>query len=170
MKQIQLVPITFDIGRLKPAISEIGFDMHYNKVYKPHVDNFNKQRGDIAFHKAGATLNGLYFENIREYRQDNRPIGRAADVIDKRYGGYENFCHSTIDQMVRLQGSGWIFMNNAGYINIVPNNRIVDNIALIISFWEHAYCFTHGVDRLTWLKNAMSIVNWDVVNQRLNKE
>ena len=65
-----------------------------------------------------------------------------------RYGSFENFVKTTEDQISRLQGSGWIFMNSAGYINIIPNNRIVKDIAMIIDFWEHAYIHKFGSDRV----------------------
>ena len=73
------------------------------------------------------------------------------------------------DQAARLQGSGWIFMNHAGYVNIIPNNRLVENVAMIIDLWEHAYYPTHGNDRTKYLKAHMGIINWDVVNARLLK-
>ena len=58
-------------------------------------------------------------------------------------------------------------MNTAGYINIIPNNRIVDNVAMIIDLWEHAYAYTFGHDKALYVENFLDIIDWDVVNSRL---
>ena len=167
MKQISQVPVSYDISKLKPVVTETAFNLHFNDIYKNHVDCFNASLGDIPFHKAGAHLHSLYFENIREYRHNNEPVGKSAQVIEMRYGTYNNFVQSIYDQVYRLQGNGWIFMNTAGYVNIIPNNRIVDNVAMIIDFWEHAHLFNYGSDRNKYLKDHLHIINWDVVNQRI---
>lgn len=166
MKQ---VAVTYDISKLKPVINEIGFNQHYNVIYKEFVDNFNSGEGDIPFNKAGAFLHELYFENIREVRNNNLPLGRVDHIISLRYGSFENFIKTLDEAVKRLQGSGWVFMNNAGYINIIPNNRIVDNIALIIDCWEHAYVHAHGADRSSYIRQHLSIINWDVVNRRIQE-
>ena len=164
----KLVDINFDISRLSNVIDEKTFHQHYHGIYKEHVESFNNQEGDIPFHKAGAFLHELYFENIREYRDNNLPIGKADQVIHMRYGSFENFIKTAEDQLSRLQGSGWIFMNSAGYINIIPNNRIVKDICLIIDFWEHAYLKQFGTDRVAYFRNHISIIDWNVVNHRMS--
>ena len=167
MKALSLIPISFNISELKPCINEIGFDLHYNGIYKKHVDEYNQGIGDFAFNKAGAELHRIYFENIRSLRQDNKPYGKSEQVINYRYGNFDNFVKTAEEQLERLQGNGWLFMNHSGYINIIPNNRLVKNIALLIDCWEHAYAFTHGIDRSKYLRQHISIINWDIVNKRL---
>lgn len=164
---VNQTPIHFDVSKLKPVINETGFNLHYNGIYKEFVDNVNKSSGDIPYNRAGEFLHKLYFENIREFRQNNEPTGKIQHIIQLRYGSYENFQKTIEDQGSRIQGNGWLFMNSAGYINIIPNNRIVDNIALIIDVWEHAYSFTYGIDKNKYLKDCLSIIDWDVVNKRI---
>lgn len=167
MKNLKLTPITFDISKLKPVTNEVGFDLNYNHVYKGYVDEFNEGIGDHAFNKAGAHLHELYFENVREFRPSNRPVAKAEAIIDMRYGGWENFVDTLMEQVGRLQGNGWVFMNTSGYVNIIPNNRIVDNVAMIIDLWEHAFLPSQGIDRNKYVRNHLNIINWDVVNQRI---
>ena len=166
---MQQFPVNLDLSKLKPCISEKGFDVHYNQVYAKHIEEFNSDNTDFAFHKAGCKLHELYFENIRHHKDNNVPYGKALELIHYRYGSWENWLKTLFDQAARLQGSGWVFMNGAGYINIVPNNRLVENVALIIDLWEHAYVLTHGNDRETYLKSHLGLINWDVVNARLMK-
>lgn len=163
------VPVHFDISKLKPVISEVGFDLHYNGVYNNYIKNVNEGTGDIPYNRAGEFLHRLYFENIREYRTPNLPSGRVEYIINLRYGSFDNFVKTMQDQVERIQGNGWLFMNSAGYLNIIPNNRIVDNIVMIIDCWEHAYAFTHNIDRASYIKYHLGIIDWEVVNTRIEE-
>jgi len=167
MKQLEQTKMLLNISKLKPMTTIEAFDMHFNGVYKKHVEDFNNSVGDFAFNKAGAYLHSLFFENIREWRQDNLPTGKSQQVIEMRYGSFENFISTLVEQTERLQGNGWVFMNTSGYVNIIPNNRIVDNVAFVIDLWEHAFIPTHGLDRIKYLKTTMQCMNWEVVNQRI---
>lgn len=167
MKRLECVAFHHDIGRLKPVISEIGFDIHYNKIYRQHVDDFNNGDGDFVYNKSAAHLHELYFENIRERRENNVPTGKVQTLIENRYGTFENFCKTVIDKAETLQGSGWVFMNKSGYVNIIPNNRMVDHVALIVDCWEHAYAYTHGHDKKAYIQSFFEVINWEVVNSRL---
>jgi len=164
--QLQQSKVTYDIGQLKPVITEQSFNVHYNKIYKGYVDDFNEGRGDIPFNKAGAHLHGLYFENLAEYKRQGL-YGPAAELIELRYGTAKNFVQTYMDTVNKLQGSGWVFMNTAGYWNIIPNNRIVDNIALVIDFWEHSYYPNFGNDREAYARMSLDCINWEVVNKRI---
>ena len=167
MKEIKPIKVSYDIAGLKPVVSITGFDLHYHQIYKKYTEDFNEGVGDIAFNKAGAFLHDLYFGNIRPFRQDNRPIGKAEHIINLRYGSYERFVSTLIEQSSRLQGNGWVFMNCAGYVNIIPNNRIVENVALVIDLWEHSFLPNYGNDRNKYIEEHLSIINWDIVNKRM---
>ena len=165
MTQAQLANISYDVSKLK-VFSQQDFQEHL-KIHQRYVDNFNNSKGDIPFEKAGAYLHKLFFENIRERRMDNIPMGKVADILETRYGTADNFYKCYMDTVDRLQGSGWVFMNTAGYLNIIPNNRIVDNIAFVVDFWEHAYYPRYGSMKKMYANEALSIINWEVVNKRI---
>jgi Fe-Mn family superoxide dismutase len=163
---LQQPNIDYDISQLKPVISETSFQRHlkFNNIY---IDNFNNRTGDIPFNKAGAFLHKLFFENIRENRPNNVPIGKSQQIINLRYGSLENFMLTYMETVEKLQGSGWVFMNTSGYLNIIPNNRIVDNIAFVIDFWEHAFYSDYGTDRKAYARDVLQLLDWSVVNQRI---
>ena len=163
---LQLANIGYDISRLNPVITEKVFSGHIG-IYKKYVDDYNNSEGDIPFNKAGAFLHKLYFENIRELRQQNTPLGKIDEIIQMRYGDLNNFTKTYLDTVNKLQGSGWVFMNTSGYLNIIPNNRIVDNIAMIIDFWEHAYYPQWGDNRERYAIEHLKLINWEVVNNRI---
>ena len=150
----------YDVSRLNPVINELVFSNHIG-IYKKFTENFNKGVGDIPFNKAGAFLHKLYFENLREHRQQNLPLGKVAEIIMMRYGNWDNFVSTYSDTVAKLQGSGWVFMNTSGYLNIIPNNRIVDNIAMIIDFWEHAYYLQYQNLRPKYIGAFWNVVDWN---------
>jgi Fe-Mn family superoxide dismutase len=166
MTTLQLPKIDYDISQLKPVISEINFQTHI-KINKTYVDDFNNKSGDIPFNKAGAYLHKLFFENIREHRPNNIPIGKSQQIIQIRYGSFENFLMTYMNTVDKLQGSGWVFMNTSGYLNIIPNNRIVDNIGFVIDFWEHAFYQDYGLDRKAYARDMLHLIDWSVVNERM---
>ena len=170
MKMLEQTPIKFDIAKLKPIMSAETFDLHYNHIYKKHVDRYNQGIGDFAFDKAGAYLHNLYFESIRDARPNNVPYGSSRNAIELRWGSFDRFVHTLVDKSLSLQGNGWVFMNTSGYINIIPNNRIVDNIALVIDCWEHAYLQQWG-DRIDmYIKKHLELIDWETVNYRIENQ
>ena len=158
--------INYDIAKLAPVVSTKSFQSHM-KIYTQHESNYVNANEDIPFNKAGSFLHQLYFENIREVRQNNLPMGKCADIIQMRYGSWQNFVKTYLETVQKLQGSGWVFMNTSGYLNIIPNNRIVDHVAFVVDFFEHAYYLDYGSDRIKYAEDHLSIMNWDVVNQRI---
>jgi Fe-Mn family superoxide dismutase len=44
----------------------------------------------------------------------------------------------------------------------------VSNVAVIIDMWEHAYMIDYGADKEKYLKDVWKIINWQVVNARLD--
>lgn len=166
-RHLERIKVSYDITKLAPVINQKGFHEHYNGNYKAYVDHFNSGEGDLAFNRAGAFLHDIYFRNIRERRENNAPIGKAEHVINMRYGSFDGFKRTVFNKAKELQGSGWIYMNQAGYVNLIPNHRIVEGVCLLIDMWEHAYVYTHGHNKDEYIDEMWKIVNWDDVNQRL---
>lgn len=161
--------ITYDPSQFGPVIQMVNFHNHLT-IHKGHIDNFNEGKGDIPFEKAGAYLHKLYFENIKPVPRNtgsNQIYGKAAEILELRYGTMDNFIKTYMDTVNKLQGSGWVFMNTSGYLNIIPNNRIVDKIGFIIDFWEHAYYPDYGPNREGYARDAIKLIDWNVVNKRI---
>jgi len=164
--KLESAQIQYDVGQMKPVFDVSDFQTHL-QIHQSHIDSYNNGKGDIPFEKAGAHLHKLFFENLRERRADNPPLGKVAEILELRYGTWDNFIKTYDDTVNKLQGSGWVFLNTAGYLNIIPNNRIVDNIAFVIDFWEHAYYGNYGRNRVAYAKDILKLINWEIVNQRI---
>lgn len=166
-RHLERVKVFYDISKLAPVINQKGFNEHYNGNYKGYVDNFNEGKGDYAFNRAGAFLHDIYFQAIRERRDNNLPTGKAEHVINMRYGSFDNFKQAVAQKAHELQGSGWVYMNQAGYINLIPNHRIIEGVCMLIDLWEHAYVYTHGHNKDEYLNEHWKIINWAYVDQRM---
>ena len=67
-----------------------------------------------------------------------------------------------------IQGSGWIYLDTNGNIKTIQNHKVVDNVAMIVDWWEHAWALDYQHDKTKYLKNIWKIINWDIVNERIN--
>ena len=67
-----------------------------------------------------------------------------------------------------IQGSGWIYMDTSGTIKTIKDHKVVKNIALLVDWWEHAWALDYQADKAKYLTNTWKIINWDVVNDRIN--
>jgi Fe-Mn family superoxide dismutase len=67
-----------------------------------------------------------------------------------------------------IQGSGWVYMNSKGVLDIIHNHEYTDqDIVLIIDWWEHAWALDYQSDKAKYLKNIWRIIDWEVCNRRL---
>ena len=55
-----------------------------------------------------------------------------------------------------------------GDIKTIQNHKMIDNVAMIIDWWEHAWALDYQHDKAKYLKNIWKIINWDIVNERIN--
>jgi Fe-Mn family superoxide dismutase len=71
-----------------------------------------------------------------------------------------------------IQGSGWVYMDYNGSIKIIPNHEYKRDmkIALLIDWWDHAWALDYQQDKAKYLANIWRIINWEVVNDRLESD
>ena len=81
---------------------------------------------------------------------------------------FNNFRDEFEKVAMKIQGSGWVYLNKAGKIISFPNHSEMPNdIALLIDWWEHAWALDYQSDKKQYLKNIWNIINWNVVNAKL---
>jgi len=71
---------------------------------------------------------------------------------------------------MKIQGSGWVFVNNNGDIETIKNHAISgnsDRIIILIDWWEHAWALDYQSDKSKYFDNIWKIMDWDVLSQRL---
>lgn len=196
MEKFKLIGLPFQADALEPVISKETIALHHGKHLQTYVNNLNalvagtrfeqmtledivlSGEGGI-FNNAGQILNhNLYFEALTAPRQDNRPSGPVADAINRQFGSFEAFRQEFQQKGASLFGSGWVWLSQAadGSLAITQeqnaHNPVEQGLRPLLTFdvWEHAYYLDYQNRRADHLAALWSIVNWDVVNARMEKQ
>jgi Fe-Mn family superoxide dismutase len=99
----------------------------------------------------------------------NKPTGLSKSIIDSEYGDFEKFKEAVEKEFMAAQGSNWIYMDYDGKLHTIHNHeyRKGMKIALLIDAWEHAWALDYQQDKAKYLTNIWRIINWEVVDIRL---
>lgn len=151
---------------LAPVFSKETIDLHYGTLYSNYVKK--SLAGEGEFQTAGAKLHTLYFEQLQAPKTSNTPTGAIQILIDEKFGSYENFKDSFAEAALDIHGSGWAYLDKKGVIKTIPNHKIISDVAVIVDMWEHAYILDYGSDKKKYLKDIWKIINWQIVNARIN--
>ena len=119
----------------------------------------------------------LYWENMTPSQGEIPSDLKAA--IEKDFGSVESFKEKFGTAAKTHFGSGWAWLiyDNNGKLAVTstPNqdNPLMDvtehrGIPILgIDVWEHAYYLNYQNRRADYVDNFWNVVNWDVVNKRL---
>ena len=162
-KQYTQEKLPYDKQDLVPVMSKDTLDYHYSKLYKGYVDKANKGEGG-DFQIAGAFLHSLYFSQFKKPSGSNKPTGASKELIND----FDKFKDDFTKTAMGIHGSGWIYMDTSGTIKTIKDHKVVKNIALLVDWWEHAWALDYQADKAKYLTNTWKIINWDVVNDRIN--
>ena len=165
--ELNLNKLPYKRNELAPVMSEATLDYHHGKLAKGYVERFNAKEGDAYFNESGAYLHNVFFPQLQPPKGTNKPTGAVEALINKKFGNYVNFQKAFAEEAMKIQGSGWVYLNRNGEIKTIKNHAVRTDIAMIIDWWEHAWALDYQADKAKYLNNMWKIINWDVVNQRL---
>lgn len=165
-REIEQVPLPVSRSDLSPVLSKENIDIHYGILYRKYVDKSHEGAG--PFYKAGAQLHTIFFEQLKSPVVANQPSGAIKDLIDKKFDNFSKFKDSFIEKSLELQGSGWSYLSTSGSIKLIHNHEYKSDILFLADLWEHSYFTDYGADREKYLKNFFKIVDWSVINSRIN--
>ena len=180
---------------LAPVLSAETIEFHYGKHLQTYVNNLNaalpgsafegkaleeivKTADGGVFNNAGQILNhALYFLQFAVPKDTNVPTGKIADAIVRDFGSFEKFQEEFQAKGAGLFGSGWVWLSADASGKLVvtqegnAQNPITKGLTPLLTFdvWEHAYYIDYRNRRPDYMKSLWSIVNWDVVNARLEE-
>ena len=71
---------------------------------------------------------------------------------------------------MKLHGSGWVYLAKSGEIKTTPNQTYRTDILMPIDMWEHSFMdYVPAKDaKKRYITNILKIINWSVINDRLN--
>ena len=153
-EQIQLTRLPYKMTELAPILSEDNIKYHYNVLTKGYVNRYNEGEGDPDFNYGGA----------------NAPVGNIKQMIDDKYDNIKGFTEELVKTAMSIQGSGWVYMSKSGELKTTPNQSYKTDILMPIDMWEHSFVdYIPAKDaKKKYLQNMMKIVDWDVINNRLD--
>jgi Fe-Mn family superoxide dismutase len=162
-----LQPLPYKSSDLEPVMSADTIDYHYKNLAGGYVKRFNNGEGDPVFNKAGAFLHNIYFPQLMPPKQNNKPEGAVAALINDKFGSFNNFKKEFQKVAMGIQGSGWVYLSKDGSIKTIKNHQIKNDILLLVDWWEHAWALDYQSDKKSYLDNIWSIIDWSKVSIRL---
>jgi superoxide dismutase, Fe-Mn family len=161
-------PLPYNRSDLEPAISEATIDYHFDGLAAKYVKRYNKGEGDPKFNYGGAILHNIYFAQFCEPDLSNYS-GIAKAKINREYGSLDGLKKIFEEKAMKIQGSGWVYLDYKMNVNVIHNHEYDDKmiIVLLIDWWEHAWALDYQADKQEYLKNIWSIINWNVISDRL---
>ena len=185
--------LPYGIADLAPALSQESILFHFGKHLQTYVNNLNaalpgsgfegKSLEEIVksaeggiFNNAGQILNHtLYFLQFKPASSSNVPTGRIAELIVRDFGTFEKFKDDFQTKGAGLFGSGWVWLSAPDNEKLVitpevnAQNPLTQGLKPLLTFdvWEHAYYIDYRNRRPDYLKALWTIVDWNVVNERL---
>ena len=194
MTEFELMKLPFAPAALEPVISAETIALHHGRHLQTYVNNLNaalpgsglegmaledivkKAQGGL-FNNAGQILNhNLYFEALRAPKAENAPSGTVSAAITRSFGSYEAFKQEFVKNGSSLFGSGWVWLSAAVDGSLVitqeenAHNPVERGLKPLLTFdvWEHAYYVDYQNRRPAYLEAMWQVVNWQVVENRLN--
>lgn len=151
---------------LEPVLSETNIDYHYGHLYKGYVDRYNRHEGDREFNRAGAFLHDIFFTQFCKPAESTEP-GTAFMLLIKPYKRLQVLKAEMLDEAMRIQGSGWIYLAKDGKIKTIQNHQVRDDIVLLIDWWEHAWNPDYLWDKKEYFNEIWTIIDWNHIEARL---
>jgi len=188
-----LINLPYSNEDLAPVISAQTISFHHGKHLQTYVNNLNNLLKDselkdntleeivskasgAIFNNAGQILNhNLYFLQFQKSSEDNKPLGKILELINRDFGNFENFKDEFTKKSVGLFGSGWVWLSlkSDGKLEISQEQNAQNpvprgNIPLLtIDVWEHAYYLDYQNRRAEYIEKFWTIINWNEINKRL---
>lgn len=166
--KLKLEKINYKKDELSPVMSEDTIKYHRDNLAAGYVKRFNEGKGDAKFNEAGAFLHNIFFPQLKPPSGSNKPHGACIELIKSRWETFDNFKEEFLKVAMGIQGSGWVYLSRSGDIKTIKNHQIKNDIVLLIDWWEHAWALDYKQDKKRYLSNIWKIINWDVVNDRIN--
>jgi len=160
-------PLPYKVNALSPVMSKETIKYHFGRLAKAYVDRYNKGEGDSEFNRAGAVLHNIFFAQFKE-PSSSRPTGTSLEFINRHFkNGFEELKSTFEKTAMAIQGSGWVYLAKNGEVKTIKNHQIKSDIILLIDWWEHAWALDYQHDKQKYLDNIWRIIDWSVINNRL---
>ena len=192
----KLPPLPYAENALEPVISARTIGFHYGKHHQGYVNNLNKlvtgtpladqpleavvkatanPDQTAIFNNAAQVWNHTFYWNSLKPKGGGKPTGTLAEMIDKSFGGFEQFKAEFAKAATGQFGSGWVWLVKDGDKLAVVKTGNADNPLvhgqkplLTVDVWEHAYYLDYQNRRAEYVTAVLDgLINWDFAAQNL---
>lgn len=192
----KLPPLPYAENALEPVISARTISFHYGKHHQGYVNKLNKQvegtplaeqpleavikatanpDQTAIFNNAAQVWNHTFYWNSLKPKGGGKPTGALAEMIDKSFGGFEQFKAEFAKAATGQFGSGWAWLVKDGDKLAVVKTGNADNPLvhgqkplLTVDVWEHAYYLDYQNRRAEYVTAVLDgLINWDFAAQNL---
>lgn len=132
-----------------------------------------KRREPVAFN--GTVLHEMYFENLGN--GSTAPDDASKKLITDSFGSYDAWMADS--KAILMSAHGWLvtvfdYTDGKLYNNLVRTEHDVGlfanvHVLIAVDAWEHAYFADYQTKKADYVANALSGLNWDVLNARLKQ-
>ncbi len=190
-----LPELEYSYDALEPFIDAKTMEIHHSKHHQAYTNKFNEAlagHADLLALPAEKLItdlskvpegirnavrnNGGGFINHKLFwillKTDVKFAGPAADAINAKFGGLEQFKEKFSAAAIGQFGSGWawLVMNN-GELDIMGTANQDSPLSegktpiLCLDVWEHAYYLKYQNRRPEYVDAFFSVINWEKVNE-----
>jgi len=192
-----LPKLPYEYKELEPYISETQLMIHHQRHHQAYVNGANtilemldKSRNEgteldikstlksLSFNIGGHILHSLFWNSLAPVGKSGNPNRILTEIINNEFGSFERFKKEFTQAATSVEGSGWaalafckqtqrpmIMQIEKHNTNVYPMFRIL----LILDVFEHAYYIDYKNERSKYIEAFWNIVNWNEVNNRLEK-
>lgn len=197
MKKLEIPSLPYKYDALEPIISEEIMRLHHMKHHQGYVNKANaaldklqkSRKGeieldiratlrDLSFNLNGHVLHSIFWPNMEPPTDNNKPGGLIADKINESFGSFDRFKVEFSSASKSVEGVGWGVLvwdpmtESLVVIQVEKHNLMhitESTVLLVLDVWEHAYYLQYKNDRGSYVDSWWKVVNWDNVDQRLQK-
>ena len=191
-----LPEISYGYEAFPDIIDAMTMEIHHSKHHAGYTKKLNAALGELKITTpkiedilkmdelpTAVRNNGGGYFNHTLYWDILTPGGSMSDnfksLITDNFGSPEALTNELADAGKKRFGSGWAWLcqdaDKKLFVSSTPNQdnplmSVVDrqgNPILGIDVWEHAYYLKYQNKRGDYLKNVLTIINWDKVEGRL---
>jgi Fe-Mn family superoxide dismutase len=163
----------------KEAAQAEGIDI--KKPLENVLEKISKYSAKMRNNGGGHYNHEMFWKCMRPKTIDNKPINNLLQTIENSFGSFAGFKSKFAAAAISRFGSGWAWLyvdkNKKLQIGSTPNqdNPLMDVSEikgfpiLCLDVWEHAYYLKYQNKRADYIDNWWNIVNWEYVQQRMEK-
>lgn len=186
----EMIELPYPIDALEPYISKNTLEFHYGKHYKTYLDNLNKlvvgteyeamtleeivrqtygkPDKQAIFNNAAQSLNHQMFWRALKPNGGGEPKGKLAELINKQFGSYDEFCQQFKTAALSQFGSGWAWLVQDGDKLEIIKTANADtpvaqgkNVITVLDVWEHSYYLDYQNRRGDYIDEFLDyLLNW----------